>query len=75
MSAIDTEERVPGQDVPIGAAFPWAHRQGRLGPWLASLWLVFLVPAFVDGWQDRHEASGMVGMVATAARAAPGCAR
>lgn len=45
----------------------WARRRSLLGPWIASLWLAFLVPALVDGWRLRHEAQGIVGMAATVA--------
>ena len=46
---------------------PWAQRRSVLGPWVACIWLVFLVPALVDGWQLRDEARGIAGMVATVA--------
>jgi two-component system sensor histidine kinase DesK len=62
------EERVRGLDVPVGQAFPWASRRRRaLGPWLGAVWLVFMVPTLVDGWQARGEARGIVGLAATCA--------
>lgn len=62
------EERVPGLEVPVGQAFPWAsqHRRG-LGPWVGAIWLVFMVPTLVDGWQARGTLHGVIGMLATAA--------
>ena len=49
---------------------PWGTRRGPLGPWLATLWLVFLVPAFLDGFQHRDRLGGILGMVSTVAFAA-----
>lgn len=62
------QERVAGLDVPLEHAFPWAaqHRRG-LGPWVGAIWLVFMVPALVDGWHARSHPHGIIGMVATLA--------
>ena len=46
---------------------PFGARGGRIAGWLSLLWLVFMVPAFLDGWHQRGELSGMVAMVATGA--------
>lgn len=46
---------------------PWVRRRSLLGPWVASLWLAFLVPALADGWQDRDHGRGLIGMAATLA--------
>jgi two-component system sensor histidine kinase DesK len=63
-----SEERIPGVDVPVAQAFPWASRGSRrLGPWLGCLWLLFLVPALLDGWHARGTAHGVIGMLSTAA--------
>jgi len=49
---------------------PWGTRRGPLGPWLATLWLFFLAPTFIDGFQHRDQLTGVIGMVATLAFAA-----
>ncbi|WGL50682.1 histidine kinase [Nocardioides sp. BP30] len=60
------EERVQGLDVPVGQAFPWASgRRWGAGPWLGAIWLIFMVPALVDGWQARGELHGVIGLIAT----------
>ena len=38
---------------------------GRLGTWLAVLWLVFLVEPLQTAWQERDTAAGMVGLIGT----------
>ena len=62
------EERIAGLDVPVAHAFPWAasHRRG-LGPWLGTLWLIFMVPALIDAWHARDQLDGIVGLIATLA--------
>lgn len=44
---------------------PWARKRTILGPWMACVWLVFLLPALVDGWRLRGEARGILGILAT----------
>jgi two-component system, NarL family, sensor histidine kinase DesK len=46
---------------------PWASRPSALGPWVACLWLGFLIPALLHGWRDRGSLSGIVAMAATLA--------
>jgi two-component system sensor histidine kinase DesK len=48
----------------------WPGQRRGLGPWLALIWLVFLWPAFADGWHARDTAAGMLGMAATVTFAA-----
>ncbi|MCL2542930.1 MAG: histidine kinase [Nocardioidaceae bacterium] len=48
------EKRAGGQGQPR-----WA------GPWLAGIWLFFLLNPLGEGWDHRHELRGVVGMVAT----------
>lgn len=43
---------------------------GRLGPWLAGLWLFFLLEPLVDAWNHRYEIRGVLGMAVTLAFAA-----
>ncbi len=38
-----------------------------LGPWLASIWLFFLLNPLLEGWQRRDELAGLLGMVVTVA--------
>ena len=46
-------------------------RQGRLGvigPWIATLWLLFLLSPFVEGWNrwtDHRDPRGIAGMILT----------
>jgi two-component system sensor histidine kinase DesK len=47
--------------------FAWGRRPSSAGPWLATIWLVFLLPAFVDGWQARDSVAGLLGMATTIA--------
>ncbi|WP_300683273.1 histidine kinase [Nocardioides sp.] len=50
-----------------GPDAPWARRPSALGPWIACLWLGFLIPALLHGWDHRTSVSGVVGLVATLA--------
>lgn len=43
------------------------NRVGRAGPLFAGIWLFFLLDPLLEGWSHRHEASGVVGIVATVA--------
>ncbi|GAB3787377.1 sensor histidine kinase [Nocardioides ungokensis] len=43
---------------------------GRLGPWFAAIWLFFLLSPLLDGWAQRDQVSGVVGILATLAFAA-----
>lgn len=39
-----------------------------MGPWIAGLWLLFLISPFVDGWtrwHDHHDGRGVAGMILT----------
>jgi two-component system, NarL family, sensor histidine kinase DesK len=40
---------------------------GRRGPWLAAIWLFFLLDPFLVGWHHRDSAAGVAGMVLTVA--------
>ena len=46
---------------------PFGERGGRVAGWLSLLWLIFMVPSFVDGWDHRDSWRGPVAMVATVA--------
>jgi len=63
---LDVSRQIP-PEVPSLHSLPWMRRRGRIGPWVACFWLVFLGPALYDGWQERHSVRGVVGIVATLA--------
>lgn len=46
---------------------PWFRRRNLIGPWVASVWLAFLLPALADGWAQRAHPRGVIGIVATLA--------
>ena len=39
----------------------------RFGPWIAAIWLFFLLDPIVAGWQDRNHVEGALGIVSTVA--------
>jgi len=53
--------------LPEGLPMPFHGTRRWAGPWMACIWLVFLVPALVDGWHLRAHPRGIVGMLATVA--------
>ncbi|CAN5556646.1 sensor histidine kinase [soil metagenome] len=42
-----------------------SRRMGRLGPWLAGIWLFFLATPLLEGWRHRDEVGGVLGMIVT----------
>ncbi|MEX0426942.1 sensor histidine kinase [Nocardioides sp. DS6] len=67
-----TDETRPSQSAPAPTTWPGGldDRRRWLGPWLASIWLFFLLNPLYAGWQDRDTVRGVLGMVSTVAFAA-----
>jgi len=63
----DGAGEAPSWQLPIGLPSPYDGRRRWAGPWLACIWLVFLVPALVDGWHQRDHPRGIIGLIATLA--------
>ncbi|MEP9383002.1 sensor histidine kinase [Nocardioides cheoyonin] len=66
----DPGDAQPDPAIPVD---PLAQRFGRprwAGPWLAAIWLFFLVHPLYTGWQARDTVRGVIGMLATVAFAA-----
>ena len=45
-----------------------SRRIRLVGPWIAALWLLFLISPFVEGWNrwhDHHDGRGIAGMILT----------
>ncbi|MFT4264935.1 MAG: histidine kinase [Nocardioides sp.] len=58
-------DRGPASEPPSLPAPGTPRRLGIAGPWIATLWLLFLIGPFVEGWSQRDEPRGVAGMVLT----------
>jgi two-component system sensor histidine kinase DesK len=72
VSVVTTEQERPAAPVEAPPAWPldrfaWGQRPSSAGPWLATIWLVFLLPALADGWRARDSIAGVLGMATTLA--------
>jgi two-component system, NarL family, sensor histidine kinase DesK len=56
-----TTDPIGREKVPLGPS------PGRLGPWMASIWLVFLVEPLTAAWSRLPSARGIVGVACTVA--------
>jgi two-component system, NarL family, sensor histidine kinase DesK len=67
LSTLSDVTEPPASKLQVGLPLPWMQRRSVLGPWVACFWLIFLGPAIVDGWRDRHSLSGLVAVLSTLA--------
>ncbi len=58
VSIMSVAEPTPGES---------PRSMSRFGPWIAAIWLFFLLDPIVAGWQDRNHVEGALGIVSTVA--------